>query len=485
MRLLAAVAAVLLAGCTGEPPREPDPLAELPSVRLLVKAGGDPLAVVAARVEAVAHGLDAQTTLDHSAPRASALVASPELAKIGWLVVDAGGVPPDMLAASLRMQAGVTAVEVDARARLIDPVAGVEAGPRVALDPMVGSQWVHAKVGSAAAWDAGLDGRGVTIAVIDTGVDCSHPDLRCRNGGRDFTGGGSTADVVGHGTHVAGTAAAVGSNGRGGSGMAPRADVLPVKVLDDSGTGDYSWVAAGIVWASDQGARVLNLSLGGPVPSAALRDALTYATSRGALVACAAGNDGTDRASYPNTYPGCIGVAATRKDGEVGTTWTNWGVNADIAIGGESIMSTCTGGRYCQMSGTSMAAPALAGVLALALQGGVAPHSALDLVNRTGVALTGRLAGLRRPDMAALAAAIRAAPSATPLPSATATRVPPTATRRPATSTPTAGGPPAPTVFPGPTHLPPSALPWPCAVVGVEAGAVTIRCPYQAPPATP
>lgn len=485
MRLLAVAGAALLAGCTGGPPREPEPLAELPSIRLLVKAGGDGLEVVAARVEAVAHGLDARTTLDHSGPRPSALVPSSELAKIGWLVVDAGGIPPDMLAASLRAQAGVAAVEVDARVRLIHPVAGEEPGPRVALDPMVGAQWVHAKVGSPAAWDAGLDGRGVTIAVLDTGVDCSHPDLRCKNGGRDFTGGGSTADVVGHGTHVAGTAAAIGGNGRGGSGMAPRADVLPVKVLDDSGSGDYSWVAAGIVWATDQGARVLNLSLGGPVPSTALRDAIAYATSRGALVACAAGNDGTDRASYPNTYPGCIGVAATRKDGEVGTTWTNWGVNADVGIGGESIMSTCTGGRYCQMSGTSMASPAFAGVLALALQGGVAPSAAVELINRTGVALIGRLAGLRRPDVAALAAAIRSAPSATPLPSATLTRVPPTATRRPATSAPTAGGPPAPTVFPGATHLPPSALPWPCAVVGVEAGAVTIRCPYKAPSATP
>lgn len=462
-RLFAVLASLAIAGCATSQPAHP--LAVLPSARLLVKTSGKP-ADVAGAVQVAAISAATAEGPDVAPP---SVLAAPELAKLGYVVVDVAGLEAGALAADLAAVHGVAGVEIDGRRALIEPVSGVEAAPRFALDPLVGSQWAHAKMGSPAAWDAGLLGDGVLVAIVDTGVDCAHKDLRCHGTGRDFTGSGSTMDGYGHGTHVAGIAAAIGANGIGGSGVAPHAEVLPVRVLDSGGSGADSWIASGIVYAADAGAKVVNLSLGGDAPASILDDALKYAVGKGAFVACAAGNDGTNRASYPNVYAGCVGVAATKKDDEVGTSWTNWGVNADVGAPGENIMSTCVNNAECQYSGTSMASPMIAGVAALAIGAGVRPGDVLALINRTGVALTARLAGLKRPDLGALAAALASAPAtATTAPTRTATRVPPTKTAPAA---------PSATPFPGGgTALPPSGLPWPCMVVAVDAGGVSLRC---------
>lgn len=473
MKRLSVLLALALTACTPFPPTRPLPLAIVPSARVLAKASaGVSVKAVASAVQVAAISAATAAGPDVDPP---SIVAAPELARIGWIAVDAGGLDANALAADLATVHGVDGAEVDGRRVLIAPVRSADAAPSFALDPMVGAQWAHAKMNSAAAWNAGLLGEGVLIAVVDTGIDCAHQDLHCAGSGRDFTGSGTTMDGYGHGTHVAGIAAAIGGNGIGGSGVAPRADLLPVRVLDSRGSGADSWIAAGIVYAADAGAKVINLSLGGDAPASILDDALNYAVGRGAFVACAAGNDGTNRASYPNVYAGCVGVAATKKDGETGTSWTNWGVNADVGAPGDSIMSTCVGNDECQYSGTSMASPMIAGVAALAIGAGVRPSDVLALINRTGVPLTARLAGLKRPDLGAMAAALRA-------PTATPTRVPPTP--RPLPPTPTAGGASPATPFPGPSAEPPVHLPWPCEVISVDAAAVTIRCPHVAPTAT-
>lgn len=474
-----------------------------PPTRLLVKAD-DPARV--AMVEASVMRVIGQTLATSSIASANAarVVPSPELARIGYIVVQ---LPDDQSTAitqalapipyAIHYTPGVAAVYGDGTKYAYDgggpTMSALDSYP---IDPMVNAQWVHAKIGSADAWNAGYMGAGVVIAILDTGVECAHADLRCTSNGHDFTGGDAPTDRIGHGTHVAGTAAALGGNGQGGSGVAPLASIMAVKVLADDGFGADSWIASGIVYAVDNGADVLNLSLGSDDPAPILDDALRYATERGALVTCAAGNSGTDAPSYPNTYAGCLGVAATRKDGETGTSWTNWGVNADVGIGGEAIMSTYTNGRYAQMDGTSMAAPALAGVLALAIGAGVPPGNALAVVNGTGVPLTGRLAGLRRPNLTTLSAYLDARQADTEVPTATASRTATrTATRRPTatpTRTPTRTRTPgvvpsatatfrAPTLTAVRTATPPvPALGWPCVVVMVSNGSVTIRCPVAA-----
>lgn len=333
-----------------------------------------------------------------------AFVPSPELEKLGWLVMTTGDLYPDGVISAVSSRPFVREVVVDHRRALVVPQAA---------DPGINAQWAHAKLGTQAAWDRGVTGKGVLVAIVDTGVQCDHPDLACKGLGRDFTGEGALGDPNGHGTHVAGIVAARRANGLGGAGIAPDADILPVRVLDAEGSGYDSWIASGLVYAADNGAKVVNISLGGPELGNVIRDALKYGVARGVLFSCAAGNDGSDVATYPNAYDECIGVAATKKDGEVGTTWTNWGVNADLGAPGESIMSTCVTSRYCNMSGTSMAAPVASGVFALALSGGVRWGDVLGIVNRTGVSLTGRLSGVKRPNVTALSAFLVSAGSST------------------------------------------------------------------------
>lgn len=464
-------------------------------LHLLVKLA--PGVDVVSAMHAIGGTID--TTFGFGVDTAPAVYTSPELSALRYVLVDAGDtntpsfdMSPAPIPAALQRVPGVVSVTADGTKHAY----GVRGDPVTTLDPMVNGQWIHAKIGSADAWRRGYTGGGAVIAILDSGVDCSHEDIRCIHAGRDYTGGGSTADRLGHGTHVAGIASAKGGNNIGGSGIAAASVVLPVKVLGDDGNGSDSGIASGIVYAVDSGARVLNLSLGSDDPAPILDDALAYAVLNGALVTCAAGNSGTNVPSYPNTYAGCIGVAATKKDNEVGTTWTNWGVNADIGIGGEAIMSTYPGNRYAQMDGTSMAAPALAGVLAIAMQAGVPSRDVLALVNSTGVPLTGRLAGLRRPNLTALSAALDAIPDATTTarPSATRTATPrPTATRAPTrtptrTRTPGVVVPPTATfrtptrtavpATPTPTSVP--ALGWPCVVVMTSGTHVTIRCPIAA-----
>lgn len=255
--------------------------------------------------------------------------------------------------------------------------------------------WNINAVAAPESWAAGYRGQGVTVAVIDTGVDLDHPDLFSslyvnpgeiagngidddRNGyvddisGFDFVSGDARPDDGnGHGTHVAGIIAA-GNNGVGTTGVAPDAKILPVRVLDNTGSGTDANVAAGIRYAANLGAQIINLSLGGGA-SARIASAIEYATGLGSLVIAAAGNESAATPSYPARYstslPSVLSVGAYDSANRIAGFSNGVGDSGAIQVDapGVGIYSTYIGGGYRSLSGTSMASPHVSGVAALTL----------------------------------------------------------------------------------------------------------------------
>lgn len=238
---------------------------------------------------------------------------------------------------------------------------------------------VDADIDVPLAWDTTYG--GVKVAILDCGINESHPDLAGKVVDRkDFTTSVSgTNDVYGHGTHVAGIVAAVTNNNDGVAGVCPGCTLLNGKVLDDNGSGAYSWIANGIIWAADNGAKVINLSLGGPTKSTTLENAVNYAWNKGVVVVAAAGNSNDSSYTYPAAYTNSIAVAATDNQdnrayfSSYGSKWV------DIAAPGVYVFSTwkdatsnanpqpeCYGTVcYKYASGTSMSTPIVAGVAGL------------------------------------------------------------------------------------------------------------------------
>jgi len=232
-------------------------------------------------------------------------------------------------------------------------------------DALFGNQWNMVKVQAPQAWEVTTGSSSINIAILDTGVDQDHPDLASKIiSNVNFSGSNTTDDIHGHGTHVAGIAAASTNNGLGVAGLGYDTTIMNVKVLSDTGSGTYSGLAAGIVWAADNGAEIINMSLGGSAPSSTLEDAVNYAWSKGVVVVAAAGNSGNDLAWYPAYYANSIAIAATGANDAL-ASWSNYGDWVDVAAPGASIYSTVKGGSYWYMSGTSMAAPHVAGLAAL------------------------------------------------------------------------------------------------------------------------
>jgi len=219
------------------------------------------------------------------------------------------------------------------------------------------------------AWDLSHGSPGFVIAVLDTGV-APVGDLSAQLlAGRNMVAGTADArddSLIGHGTLVAGVAAATTNNGLGIAGAAWNANVLPVKVLDSRGFGTDFQVAAGIVWAVDHGAKVLNLSLGGPYSGAALCDAVAYAVSHGAVVVASAGNSGSDSPNYPAACPGALSVSATDSNGDF-ASFSSFGPQVGLAAPGISITSTRNDGSFGNESGTSFSAPMVSAVAALVM----------------------------------------------------------------------------------------------------------------------
>ncbi|MEG7378648.1 serine protease Isp [Bacillus subtilis] len=224
-------------------------------------------------------------------------------------------------------------------------------------------------------WAKGVKGKNVKIAVLDTGCDISHPDLKNQViGGKNFTdddGGKEDAisDYNGHGTHVAGTIAANDSNG-GIAGVAPEASLLIVKVLGGAnGSGQYEWIINGINYAVEQKADIISMSLGGPNDVPELEEAVKNAVKNGVLVVCAAGNEGdgnerTEELSYPAAYNEVIAVGSVSVAREL-SEFSNANKEIDLVAPGENIVSTLPNKKYGKLTGTSMAAPHVSGALAL------------------------------------------------------------------------------------------------------------------------
>lgn len=242
-------------------------------------------------------------------------------------------------------------------------------------DPLFGQQWQYGNIKAPAAWDVTQDAPGVAIAILDTGIDIDHPDLAGKVAkSKSFTNDRKLEDKYGHGTHVAGSAAAVTNNSRGVAGTCPNCKLYNVKVLNDRGSGQWDWVAKGITWAADNGGKVINMSLGGTYASSAVEVAVNYAWAKGVVIVAAAGNDGVTTKFYPAAYENAIAVAATDSQDEK-PWWSNYGSSwVDVAAPGVAILSTApnhrntiwgTGVSYGTISGTSMAAPHVAGVAGL------------------------------------------------------------------------------------------------------------------------
>ncbi len=258
-------------------------------------------------------------------------------------------------------------------------------------DPQYGEQWALRQVGATCAWERTTGSPEVIVAVVDSGIDPTHPDLaaRLRSDGRDFVDNDDDPrDENGHGTHVAGIISAILDNNEGVTGLAPNVTILPVRVMDERGRGSDRAIARGIRFAADQGAKVINLSLGATLtlnadePSALVNDAIIYAQQQGALVVVAAGNDAVP---LPNAIavdnPDVLVVAATdQRDRKA--PFSNSGPWIAVSAPGVNILSTMptyevflTSERlprderfrnnYDYMSGTSQATPYVSALAAL------------------------------------------------------------------------------------------------------------------------
>ncbi|MGV3719804.1 MAG: S8 family serine peptidase, partial [Actinomycetota bacterium] len=303
------------------------------------------------------------------------------------------GHQPRLRAARMRLRPGVSLTAMRERLARRSDVEYVEPlyirrAVSTPNDTAYANQWALPKIDADEAWGVWQPQSQVKIAIIDTGVDLTHPDLAsvlARDGSgavvsfnaqTNSTAPGAANDDNGHGTHCAGIAAGQINNARGIAGVGgwnpsvPGSNgyikLLPVKVLDADGSGTDADVAEGIIWAADQGARVISMSLGGAGASTTLTNATNYARSKGCVVIGAAGNDGVSTKFYPAANTGVVSVGATDSSDRL-ASFSNWGTWVKVAAPGVDIYATYPGGRYTWMSGTSMAAPHVAGQAAAIL----------------------------------------------------------------------------------------------------------------------
>ena len=265
-------------------------------------------------------------------------------------------------------------------------------------DPYFWNQWGLTWTQTSDAWNTTHGNSGINISILDTGVDQSHQDLMSKiTTNQNFTRSKTADDRYGHGTHVAGIAAAVTNNGLGIAGIGWGCSLMNVKVLGDKGSGKYSWIANGIIWAADNGAKVINMSFGGSRSSDTLKSAVDYAWNKGCVLTAAAGNNSDSTPLYPACYDNCIAVAASdRSDNRA--SFSNYGDWVDVAAPGVDIFSTLPDHKnrtdqdyYGYMSGTSMAASHVAGMAGLvwATPYGISNTAVRDRIEKHCDPLTG------------------------------------------------------------------------------------------------
>jgi hypothetical protein len=297
---------------------------------------------------------------------------------LGVRIVDVAPQAEARVARALASNPVIKFAELDL---LLEPV---EAPPN---DPRYGDAWHLAKMGVASAWDHSY-GDGVTVAILDTGVDSSHPDLVSNlvPGWNSANGSSDTSDIYGHGTKVAGVVAAVTDNAFGVASIARTGSIMPIRITNRSdGLAYTSDIAAGLTWAADNGARVANVSfdVGG---SSTVANAAQYMKNKGGVVFHAAGNSGGDKA-YPS-YDAHISVGATTS-GDGKASFSSTGNHLDMAAPGVGIWTTTRGGGFGAPNGTSFSSPAAAAVAALILSAnpGLTPDEVEAALKSTAVDL--------------------------------------------------------------------------------------------------
>lgn len=245
-------------------------------------------------------------------------------------------------------------------------------------DPYYGSEWHLPKIRAQNAWNT-TQGSSVTIAILDSGVNGTHPDLSAQMvpGWNFYDNNSNTSDVFGHGTLVAGAASAATNNGTGVAGVAGQSKIMPIRITDTNGYGYASTIAQGLVWASDNGARVANVSFGGAVGISSVQNAAQYMKDKGGLVVASAGNTGTELTTTPTTT--MIPVSATDANDTI-ASWSSYGNFVAMSAPGVSIWTTRREGDYTTASGTSLSSPLTAGVVALMMSAN-ATLSSLDVEN--------------------------------------------------------------------------------------------------------
>lgn len=344
---------------------------------------------------------------EHARRAAFGRVGAEEIGAIPQLDVMIGRVPEaaaDRVLAALQRNPHVAYAEYDVEVELEEVVPN---------DPEWSRQWGPRQVNAPEAWAHSKGGSEVVIAILDTGV-APVPDLvnKLLPGRNMMAGNADTADVNGHGTMSAGVAAASTDNSIGVAGYCWDCSILPVKVMESSGsTAD---VAAGIVWATDSGADVISMSLSGAGGTATLHDAVRYAAARDVALVAAAGNSGNSVQRYPAAYPEVIAVAGSTSRDQL-YSWSNYGSWVDVAAPGQNL-TTHPDGSFFTYAGTSSATPAVAGVLGLAKGWNVSAAQAREALQLSAVPLDGTRFG--RVDANAMVASLGsdAAPEPEPAP---------------------------------------------------------------------
>jgi subtilisin family serine protease len=297
-------------------------------------------------------------------------------------------------------------------------------------DPQYASQWHLPLIQAPQAWDLTQGTAGSVIAILDSGIDATHPEFAGKlvAGYNTYANTSDTTDVYGHGTQVAGAAAARTNNAVGVAGVAGSSPIMPVRVTDNLGRATSASIANGIIWAANHGARVVNLSFGNVAGNATISAAAEYAYNHGTLVVAASGNCGCPDPTLENPF--ILSVSATDETDAV-ASFSSTGPFVDLSAPGNNILTTAKGGLYLTESGTSLASPVVAGAAGLmfAANPALTPAAAMQLLEATSVSHTGGTYvdtyGYGRVDVAAaVAAAANYAPPADTTPPVVALSAP-------------------------------------------------------------